>query len=250
MALFYNQPRAVQAGTHGATRLAPPRDLGFAATTNAIPIAADEFFVAQAHYPIVFTTEEQPTPVVVVGVRENENLFIAESGKWRAGGYVPAYIRRYPFALARANDSGQLVLVVDDAAEVISTQEGEPLFEDGKPSAVTERALQFCTAFQRQFDLGQELAAGLRDAGILGEKRIELRRPDGEVSYAFTGFRVADEDKLNQLADETFLDWRQRGWLPLIYAHLMSMRRWDILGMLQDGRRKTDTPAEPAEAQP
>jgi hypothetical protein len=36
-------------------------------------------------------------------------------------------------------------------------------------------------------------------------------------------FQIVDEAKFNALPDDVFLDWRRRGWLPLVYAHLMSM---------------------------
>jgi hypothetical protein len=40
------------------------------------------------------------------------------------------------------------------------------------------------------------------------------------------GFDVVDEAKFNALPDELFLDWRRRGWVHLIYCHLMSMGNW------------------------
>ncbi len=49
-----------------------------------------------------------------------------------------------------------------------------------------------------------------------------LRTPSGR-EYAFKGFLAIDEKKLNAVLDEAFLEWRKRGWLPLIYAHLASL---------------------------
>jgi hypothetical protein len=46
---------------------------------------------------------------------------------------------------------------------------------------------------------------------------------------AVRGFRGIDEAKLNLLPAETFLNWRSRGWLTLIYAHLLSLGGWDKL---------------------
>jgi hypothetical protein len=33
-----------------------------------------------------------------------------------------------------------------------------------------------------------------------------------------------------RLADDVFLAWRRARWLPLIYAHLISLRQWEALG--------------------
>jgi hypothetical protein len=35
------------------------------------------------------------------------------------------------------------------------------------------------------------------------------------------------------LPDDVFLDWRRRGWMPLVYAHLMSMTSWASLVELE-----------------
>jgi hypothetical protein len=34
---------------------------------------------------------------------------------------------------------------------------------------------------------------------------------------------------LDRLSDETFLDWRHRGWFGPLYAHLHSTARWSRL---------------------
>jgi SapC len=40
------------------------------------------------------------------------------------------------------------------------------------------------------------------------------------------GFQVIDGAKFNALPDDVFLEWRRRGWLPLVYCHFLSMDRW------------------------
>jgi hypothetical protein len=40
------------------------------------------------------------------------------------------------------------------------------------------------------------------------------------------GFKVIKRDRLEKVNDETFLAWRRRNWIPAIYAHLVSARRW------------------------
>src|SRR5258708_4189757 len=109
---FYRAPTLLDPATHGRLRLAPVRGLGFARETNSIALGADEFYPAQAHYPIVFTTSEPITPLAIVGIGDPRNLFVAEDGVWQDGCYVPAYVRRYPFVMVQAPGRSDLILAV------------------------------------------------------------------------------------------------------------------------------------------
>jgi len=44
-----------------------------------------------------------------------------------------------------------------------------------------------------------------------------------------TGFRVIDDAKLGDLPNKVFLDLRRRGWLPLVYLHMISLQSWSDL---------------------
>jgi hypothetical protein len=72
--LFYRQIRMLNTAHDQDLCLMPPSDYRYAADTNAIPLVAEEFIPAQAHYPIVFSGTETPLPVAIVGLRNNENL--------------------------------------------------------------------------------------------------------------------------------------------------------------------------------
>ncbi len=78
--LFYREVRTLNSVRDQNLCLMPPADYEFAAATNAIPLVAEEFFTAQAHYPIVFAGSENPLPVAIVGLRDNENLFVDADG--------------------------------------------------------------------------------------------------------------------------------------------------------------------------
>ena len=61
-------------------------------------------------------------------------------------------------------------------------------------------------------------------AGLLVENRAQVVLKDRRAR-----FRVIDEAKLNALDDATVLDWRRKGWLPLVYCHLISISNWSNL---------------------
>ncbi|MBV9552520.1 MAG: SapC family protein [Alphaproteobacteria bacterium] len=229
MTLIAPRLAVLTAETHGAMRLLPQRGYGFATETNAVPIGADEFIVAQAHYPIVFTASGEALAVAVLGLRDRENLFVTPDGVWQRGSYIPAYVRRYPFALVTIEGRTDRALAIDEDAGMLSEGEGEPLFEGTGPSAGSQRALNFCAAFQQQLDAARQLTAELEKTDLLVVNRAEWRRGAETVAHTFGGFRIVDEARFNNLPDATVLDWHRRRWLPLVHAHLMSMQRWRAL---------------------
>jgi hypothetical protein len=248
--LFYKQPNALNAAAHGALKIKQSRHFDFARGTNSIPIAADEFVSAMPYYPIVFAgANDQVAPVAVVGLQNGRNLFVAEEGSWRAETYVPVYVRRYPFALAKVTGRDDMVLAIDELAEVFSAQEGLPLYENGQPSTLTQRAGQICATFERQSVAAQQFASALAQANLLTDKQAEVRQSPESAPFVFSGFRVVDEARFNALPDNVYLDWRRRGWVALVYAHLMSLQRWAALAALAGAQGAfAKTPAAEAAA--
>jgi len=223
--LFYKKPHVVTVDRHGKAGLKETTSFAFARDTNSVPLGADEILVAQAHFPIVFAETDPPIPVAVLGLGDARNVFVNADGSWRAGAYIPAYIRRYPFILASAGKPGEMMLAIDEDAPNFVADGGRRLFEGTVPTPLARQAAQFCQAFQNQFDLGRAFGEALRAANVLLPRRADVRRADGKT-ISLQRFRVIDEARFDALPDELFLRWRRAGWLGLAYSHLLSMRRW------------------------
>ena len=228
--LFYRSPRVLQVAAHSGCGVKPMPDFAFASDANSVPIGAEEFYEAQAHFPIVFSSVEPVTAIAVLGLEQNRNLFVDADNKWRPGVYIPAYVRRYPFVFIGAGQSN-FILGIDEGAEAFSRSEGEPLFEASEPSALTKRALEFCSAFQAQDQIAREFSAALKEHDLLVPHRADIRGAD-EIARSLSGFTVVDEQRMSALPDSVILDWRRRNWLGLVYAHLLSQRRWSNLAAL------------------
>src|SRR5579863_5336903 len=230
--LFYAKPSTLRPQRHGGLSLKRPRHFAFARIGNAIPITAAEFPQAQRDYPIVFTDAKLPMPLAVVGIEEGVNLMVDEGGTWRHGAYVPAYVRRYPFLFAEHPETRALTLCIDEASDCLEAGGGpEPLFLEGAPSEVTKQALKFCTGYQRDHEATREFCRSLAQAELLVARDARLQIGP-ERSVTVRGFKVIDEGRLNLLPAESLLNWRARGWLMLIYAHLLSLGGWDRLVFL------------------
>ncbi|MEO7634591.1 MAG: SapC family protein, partial [Sphingomicrobium sp.] len=139
--------------------------------------------------------------------------------------YTPAYIRRYPFLLAKINpESDELSLCFDSGAEAVGNyDEGKPLFDGDQPSEATQAILQFCEQFEAA---GQRTAAFMEDlkkADLLMDGEVAIQPEGYEQPFVYRGFRMVDEDKLRDMRGDELRRMNQNGMLPLIYAHLFSL---------------------------
>lgn len=227
--LFYKSPRVLTPASHGNRSLRLSNDYRFAASTNAMPIVAEEIPLAARHYPVVFSDEEMPHPVVILGLANQQNLFVDSEGHWRQGCYIPAYVRRYPFIFTENDTRTELTLCVDEAADAFTEGRENPLFDaSGEPTSLTRSALAFCRDYHAQHLLAAEFGRAMAKAGLLIEHRADISLNDGQ-RLSLSGFRVIDSSRFDKLPDDTFLDWRRKGWLPLIYSHFFSIRAWSAL---------------------
>ncbi|MCG2839424.1 SapC family protein [Sandaracinobacter sp. RS1-74] len=235
--LFYSRPEVLSPERHANLKLGAGNH-GFAAETNAVPLAIVEFASAMRHYPIVFAASDG-FPVALLGL-ESGNRFV-EAGAWAEGVYVPAYVRRYPFIFVdRADDS--FLLAIDRAAEQLSEAEGNPLFVNGKPSAQVEGMLGFCRDFHGAHLQTRAFAEALAARELLVEQQADAELPSGR-KMRLSGFRVVDRVRFEALPDDAVLEWHHKGWLALLHFHFASLERFADLMARED--RKADAGENP-----
>ena len=220
---------------HGAWRLRHSAGFSFAARRAAIPLVAAELRSAAIAFPVAFTSSDGGfTPVALLGLEPDENLFVGEDGKWR-GRYLPAELRSYPFTLRRADDGRQILCVTEDATWLGEGPEGMVLFtEDRKPSAVVVQALELLGKVEQNRAATAEACKALQQFNCIEPWPIVLRSESGERRIEGL-FRVS-ESALNGLGDDAFLSARRSGGLSLAYAQLISMQQLPLLGQLAAAR--------------
>lgn len=235
--LFYSNPHALTVERHGEKAISSTADYAFAQETNSVPLTAMEFSRAVRDFPIVFSAADPVMPVAILGLRGSKNQFVADDGVWKAGTYIPAYVRRYPFILMESTDKLQYTLCIDEVPSHFG-DEGNKLFENGEPAEISKKALEFCSAYQGQHAFTLEFTALLEKYSLLVDNKASITLTSGET-LSLGGFRVIDEEKFTALPDDVFLEWRQRGWIPLVYCHLLSMGNWqpmaDHIGGMAEG---------------
>lgn len=224
--MFYEKPQPLHKTAHGDKGLKQPINYRFAAEAHAVVIHTQEFRLAAASYPIIFSDDEGAMPLAILGYRDGENLFVDGDGHWAQGAYIPSYVRRYPFAIGQPKGQAEAILYVDGASDLIVDMAADPeaaaLFTDGAPSARTMEMNELCAAFQQQVPLTSAFVEEVRRRELLDSKEIRLDLPSGDPQL-LTGLRIIDEDKFNALPDEAILEWRRQGWLPLVFWHWASM---------------------------
>jgi hypothetical protein len=227
--LFYENPVALHPQTLAGVSLADPLDYGFARDTNIIPISLNEIPLAAQAYPVAFTIEGGVRPVAVVGLRDDENLFVDRRGAWADSAYVPAYVRRYPFILGEEPGGEFVTLCIDHCPRVLAANgAGKPLFQGDEPTRLVKTAFEFCQSYRAMEAATSPFIEALIAHDLLDARVATISLPDaGQVKLA--GFATIDEARLRTLPDEVFLEFRRQGWLKAVYAQLQSTLNWNAL---------------------
>jgi hypothetical protein len=223
--MFYNSLEPLSSSTHAGHRTRSAQKAPFLATAHAVPITIDEFIAAQRFYPIVFSVGENPVPLALMGLNEGVNVFVDADGKLLSETYVPAYVRRYPFMLARLRpDVEELSLCFDPQSDLVGAfEDGNPLFADGKPTETTNAILKFCEEFEISAQRTAAFMKELKDAELLIDGEVSIQPPGAEKPFVYRGFRMVSEEKLRELRGDELRKINQNGVLPLVFAHIFSL---------------------------
>jgi hypothetical protein len=223
--LLYNALEPLSSSVHGNFKTRPAEKAPYLATIHAVPITIDEFVTAQRHYPIVFSSGDSPVPLALMGLNEGVNVFLDDDGKLLGETYVPAYLRRYPFMLARVRpDADELSLCFDPQSDLVGDYEdGIALFDNGQPSEATQQILKFCEEFEISAQRTGAFVKELQDAKLLIDGEASVQPGDSEQPFVYRGFQMVAEEQLRELRGDELRKMNQNGMLPLIMAHLFSL---------------------------
>jgi hypothetical protein len=223
--IFYGGLEPLSSSVHGSYRSRTSDRAPFLATNHAVPITIDEFVAVQRHFPIVFSVGENPVPLALMGLNEGVNVFVDAEGKPTGEMYLPAYVRRYPFMLARLQPEAQeLSLCFDPTSGLIGDfEDGQALFADGKPSETTNSILKFCEEFELSAQRTVAFMTELKDSGMLMDGEVSIQPAGVEQPFIYRGFQMVNEEKVRDLGGDELKRMNANGMLPLILAHLFSV---------------------------
>lgn len=237
---FHERAVALDKALHQSLRLKiQPDHFAFARGTNAFPLAASEFPEAGRHYPIVFVGDESNGfhAAALMGLEEGSNLFISATGEWQREAYVPAFARRYPFALGTTPGQDGLVIYVDESYAGFNQEDGMALFADGKESDYLVQMISFLNALHREMEASRQAIGRLHALGLLTARTITLTQ-DGQNRH-LGGFWVIDDEKFAALDDAAIVDLHRSGALRMIELHRASLGCIQRLGERLEQMRET-----------
>ena len=225
--LIYESAVPVSKARHANWSVEVGNNYAFSRKVNSVPLMAVEFPGAAAEYAIVFAGSAQAVmPVVILGMRDRENLYLGPLGGWQAK-YVPAFLRRYPFVFSTGDEGKNFVLCIDEAFPGFNQEgRGEKLFdEEGKPSPYTANVLKFLQSYLVEFRRTEQFCRKLQELNLLEPMRAQVTLDSGE-RMALTGFMAVSRARLKTLAAEKLAEMARNDELELLYAHLQSMRNF------------------------
>ncbi|HEY7899668.1 MAG TPA: SapC family protein [Caulobacteraceae bacterium] len=247
--LFYSNPEPLSAETHaniGVRRI--DRPFSFAAQATVVPIIVTEFSQVALSCPIIFAGEKKQ-PLAVMGINQNQNLYVQENGQFQIGVYVPAYVRRYPFVLAADEKRETMVVCIDRDAPMVGDLPDMALFDSaGQPTAYTKGCIEFCNNFETEVRRTESFMALLNDLDLFETKTAQFTPMTPEGVQAGPTQLVAEyyaisEEKLKAIPEAKLREMMDNGALQQIFAHLISLGGWDRLINLAVTRGAGQAPA-------
>ncbi len=199
--------------------------LAVAEAQHAISLRVSEISQAISSFPVFFTKVDQSGQWAISAMTSLEvqkNLFCTED-KWLAT-YMPNAMRTYPLFLMKSpeDESKPTVGILEDAP-AFSRAEGQDLFDaNGKPSL-----FQNSLRAQLDEDIGNsyhtmQFLSKLQEMNLMKAMDVQVFYADKQVN-TLKGLHTIDEAKMQSLSPEEFEDLRKLGYLPPIYAMLMSI---------------------------
>jgi len=210
-----------------------PTNFLFCRTDAVAGLAAREIPKAMMALPIAFVLKDGTySPVALLGLEAEKNLFVAKDGRWLSS-YIPAVYRAYPFALANKNTEEQ-VLCIDEASGLITADPGgRPFFDnENKPAANLLDMLKFTQGLESNRLHTVQCCAILQRHNLIEPWPIHIELQNGDAPQKIEGLYRISESTLNALPAEELKEVRDTGMLVLAYGQLFSMQHVADFGAL------------------
>jgi len=229
--------KAINSGAHSKLKVKNNPSYFQSKNKHFAPVVVQEFMSASQEFPIVFIKDAETgrfNVVALLGLKPGENLFFDEK-KWQ-GNYVPKALTLYPFLIHQAEGEDRSLLCFDEDSPLVNDTSGDALFdENGVQNKWLTAKGESVVDYVEKSEITQQFIKMLLDKGLLSSQTLNLKL-EGQEEYTLGGLYVIDEQKLNNLSDNDYLELRKTGALPAIYASILSMQRINNLAQRQSNK--------------
>jgi hypothetical protein len=234
-------------GKLGVKRLDNP--FAFASEIHFVPLLLPEFPAACGSYPIIFAGDEKQ-PLAVMGLTPGFNLFFDKTGVAKTEIYLPAYVRRFPFVVANTTENN-FIVCIDVAADIVAEGAEMAIFKGKELTEYGKNCVEFCRRFEDDRVRSDTILEQIKALDIFHLRQTKHQPRDAENNpvgeeILISEYYAIEEPKLHQLSGAQLVALRDTGALAFIYAHLVSMWKWDALISLELTR--LNPPTTPANA--
>ena len=230
---MYKKLEAINKNEHKNKGIVEVTSLSYAKELMNAPIAVSEFFEACKNYPIFFAKDKDKKwfASVLLGYKQNENVFVNEKGTWKELHYIPAFIRSYPFIFVNQENKEELILAVD-GDYITEKDTSKKLFDEkGENSEFLNNALSFLNQFHTDSLFTVKFIKQLETWELLEEKSVTITNEENK--YSLNGFYIVNENKLKDLSEDKKKEICNQNLYPLITAHLISLSNIQKIGNIK-----------------
>lgn len=216
-----------------------PADYIFASSDSVCALTALELPQAIMHMPTGFVLADNVYSLVAVqSLQPDTNHYVDTSGNW-IGKYVPEIYQYYPFLLAKnAKNEEQLVFCVDSDSDLVTEgSTGEIFFDDAGDMCDALTSIFESLSRNNEYKAATaKICESLCSHGLLKPWDLEVQLDSG--MRRVEGLYCIDEQAVNALSDEAFLELRKSGALIVVYCQLLSIQHIpELVQLLKDSSK-------------
>lgn len=217
--LFYKDPAPLNREVHKELKYQSSADYRFTEDVNSVPLTGIEFFEASRDVPVLFSKDSDGNyfPLALLSLMEAGHKQLDDTGHWEDS-YVPAFVRRYPFALT---DEGTVCF--DQEAGQLGEKDGDALFDEkGENSETLNNIINFLNNYDQQYKVTRDYCDECSKLELFTPFNLQVLA-DKDNPLRLEGLFIIDEKKLGELPEDQINHWFKSGWLAWSYAHLHSL---------------------------
>ncbi|MCJ8303190.1 SapC family protein [Shewanella sp.] len=212
---------------HSNLKITSSTDFSRFKEQHLIPLIAHDFIPLASEFSIVFVKNEETgqfTAVAMMGIKPGINLY-CQDDKWEPS-VMPSSFLNSPLSLhIQDENSDDCFVGIDLDSPLVSTDNGQALFNsEGEQTDYLKSRTEHLLDVTGKYEQTQKITQHLASKRLLTLKKLNINLGKDE-KYAIDGLYIIDENVLNDLCQDDFNDLREKGLLPLIYAHLSSMHQ-------------------------
>lgn len=198
-------------------------------------LIGDEIVAAAANFPIVFLKDEETGRFelsALLGLEAGENLFVDSSGGWR-GTHLPKSLGALPFTAFLGREDEAERIQIDLNSPIVSRNEGEPLFSNGKETDYLKVQCERIEALIDGYLQVENMVEELVNRNLIAEFLLQVEEK-GKKQRFIRDLYTINVDEFSYLADSDVLAFHKLNYWGPIYAIQQSVTQFRRLIQLRD----------------